>query len=86
MASFRIEFTRSATKDLRAVDRQWVARIMVAIERLADDAIPIGCKKLVGSEHSFRIRVGDYRVIYDLQNESLVISVIRIRHRREVYR
>ena len=59
---------------------------MVAIEGLADDPMPVGCKKLVGSEHTYRIRVGDYRIVYDIQNANLVIFVIRIRHRRDVYR
>jgi mRNA interferase RelE/StbE len=86
MDSFRIEFARSATKDLRAIDHQWVPRILVAIEGLADDPMPVGCKKLVGSEHTYRIRVGDYRIVYDIQNASLVVFVICIRHRRDVYR
>jgi mRNA interferase RelE/StbE len=86
MGSFRIEVVRSATKDLRAIDRQWVPRIMVAIESLADDPIPVGCKKLVGSDHTYRIRVGDYRIVYDIQNSNLVVFVIRVRHRRDVYR
>lgn len=86
MDSFRIEFARSVTKDLRAIDRQWVPRIMVAIESLADDPMPKGCKKLVGSDHSYRIRVGDYRIVYDIQKARLLIHVIRVRHRRDVYR
>ena len=86
MDSFRIEVARSATKELRAIDRQWVPRIMVAIEDLADDPMPVGCKKLVGSEHTYRIRVGDYRIVYDIQNANLVVFVIRIRHRRDVYK
>ena len=86
MDSFRIEVARSATKELRAIDRQWVPRIMLAIEGLADDSMPVGCKKLVGSEYTYRIRVGDYRIVYDIQNANLVIFVIRIRHRRDVYR
>ena len=59
---------------------------MVAIEDLADDPMPVGCKKLVGSEHTYRIRVGDYRIVYDIQNANLTVFVIRIRHRRDVYR
>ncbi len=86
MDSFRIEFTRSATKDLRGIDRQWVPRILAAIEALADDPMPAGCKKLVGADHTFRIRIGDYRVIYDFQGDELVVLIIRVRHRRDVYR
>ena len=86
MASLRIEFARSATKDLRAIDRQWIPRILVAIEALAGEPQPIGCKKLAGSEHTYRIRVGDYRVIYDIHDDELVIFVVRVRHRRDAYR
>jgi mRNA interferase RelE/StbE len=86
MDSFRIEFARSALKDLRAIDRQWIPRIVSAIESLADNASPMGCKKLVGSEHTYRIRIGDYRIIYDIQNANLVVFVIRVRHRRDAYR
>jgi len=86
MASLRIEFARSATKDLRAIDRQWIPRILAAIESLAGEPRPVGCKKLVGSEHTYRIRVGDYRVIYDIHAGELVVFVVRVRHRRDVYR
>lgn len=86
MASFRVEFARSATKDLRGIDRQSIPRILAAIEELTDNPLPIGCKKLVGSEHTYRIRVGDYRIVYDFQDTTLVVFVVRVRHRRDVYR
>ena len=86
MASYRIEFARSATKDLRSIDRQWMPRIASAIDALADDPTPYGCKKLIGSEHTYRIRVGDDRIVYDIQSTQLVVTVIRVRHRQDVYR
>lgn len=86
MAYLRIEFARSAEKDLRSIDRQAIPRILTAIERLSEDPLPAGCKKLVGSEYTYRIRVGDYRVIYEVYNGELRIFVIRVRHRRDVYR
>ena len=86
MDSYRIEFAREATKDLRRIDRVWIPKIITAIEDLAENPRPVGCKKLVGSEHTFRIRVGDYRVIYDIQDNILMVLVVRIRHRRDVYR
>ena len=86
MASLRIEFARSATKDLRGIDRKWIPKIVAEIAGLAEDPRPDGCKKLVGSEHTYRIRIGDYRVIYDIQDEILVVLIVRIRHRRDVYR
>jgi mRNA interferase RelE/StbE len=86
MASYRVELSRSATKDLRAIDRKWIPKIVEAIEALESDPRPQGCKKLVGSDHTYRLRVGDYRVVYDIQDDMLIILVVRVRHRRDVYR
>jgi mRNA interferase RelE/StbE len=86
MASWHIEFAKSAAKDLRAIDLQSIPRILAAIEALAGNPRPLGCKKLVGAEHTYRIRVGDYRVIYDIHDGELVVFVVRVRHRRDVYR
>ena len=52
MASYRVEFARSAAKDLRGIDRKWIPRIVAAIETLESDPRPVGCKKLVGSDHT----------------------------------
>lgn len=86
MDSWRVELTKSAAKDLRGIDRQWIPRILAVIESLETEPRPVGCRKLVGSEHTYRVRVGDYRVIYEIQDERLIILVVRIRHRRDVYR
>jgi mRNA interferase RelE/StbE len=86
MDSLQIEFARSAIKDLRGIDRQWLPKIISAIEALSENPRPSGCKKLVGSEHTYRIRISDYRVIYDIQDHKLVVYVVRIRHRSDVYR
>jgi mRNA interferase RelE/StbE len=86
MDSLRIEFAKSATKDLRGIDRKWIPRIVAEIADLADDPRPAGCKKLVGSDHTYRIRIGDYRVIYEILDDVLVVLIVRIRHRRDVYR
>lgn len=59
---------------------------MAAIESLESDPRPVGCKKLVGSDHTYRLRIGDYRVVYEIQDDILVILVVRIRHRGDVYR
>lgn len=63
-----------------------VPRIVAAIDALAEELRPSGVKKLVGSEHTYRIRVGDYRVVYSIEDRLLVVLVERIRHRGEVYR
>ena len=58
----------------------------MAIDALASDPFPHGHRKLVGSEAKYRIRVGDYRVVYNVENQELVIFIIRIGHRKDIYR
>ncbi len=86
MASYRVEISRSAAKDLRGIDRKWIPRLVAAIEALETDPRPVGCKKLVGSEHTYRVRIGNYRVVYDIHDGTLIVLVVRIRHRGDVYR
>ena len=63
-----------------------VARIVEAVEALADEPYPLGLIKLSGSETAHRIRVGDYRVLYEVYDTEIVVEVIKIGHRRDVYR
>lgn len=84
MPDLRILFRRSARKDLQRLDGVHVRRIFPAIEQLAATPRPQGCRKLKGSEDLFRIRVGDYRVIYEIRPEEVVI--VHVRHRSEAYR
>ncbi len=63
-----------------------IVRVVAAIRELADNPYPQGVKKLAGFDRTFRIRVGDYRVLYDIYENRLVIEIIRIRHRKDVYR
>ena len=62
-----------------------VPRIVAAAEALAGDPFPSGCVKLSGSEFSYRIRVGDYRILYDVFSGRLLIEVIKVGHRKDVY-
>ena len=86
MASYRLEWRRSTRKDLRRIAAADVAKIIAAAESLAQDPFPPGCTKLSGSERSYRIRVGDYRILYDVLSDCLVIEVIKVGHRKDVYR
>ena len=87
MASYEVRLTRSARKDLGAVDsRNDRVRLVAAMERLASNPRPAGSVKLATSDSTYRIRVGNYRVIYEVLDRLLVVDVIRIGHRREVYR
>lgn len=84
--TFRIEVTRTAAKqlaDLPTIDRKRVAR---RIDRLADNPRPMDAKKLEGAGNLWRIRVGDYRLVYQIQKKRLIVVIIRVGHRREVYR
>lgn len=87
MASYEVRLTRSARKELGAVDsRDDRARLVAAMERLASNPRPVASVKLATSDSTYRIRVGNYRVIYEVLDRLLVVDVIRIGHRREVYR
>ena len=86
MASSKVEFKRSAEKDLRRIAKEHIPRILEAVQALAENPLPEGNKKLVGSDLTYRIRIGDYRVIYQFYRERNVIEIARIRHRKDVYR
>lgn len=86
MASYQVEVTHSAVKDLRRIDRTWIPKICQAIEKLGSETRPNGCKKLEGADRTYRVRVSDYRIVYEILDEKLIILVVRIRHRSDVYR
>ena len=83
---YRIEFTSTALRDLRALPRNVQRRIDARILALADNPRPPGVKKLADTECLYRLRVGDYRVVYQILDDRLIIVVVRLGHRREVYR
>ena len=85
MPEYSIEIKRSAQKELDALDDAVFNRIDKKILALAGDPRPTGCKKLKGYKDLWRIRIGDWRVVYIIDDEAKVVSVTRIAHRREVY-
>lgn len=85
MANYRLTFRKSVAKDLRSIPPNDVSRILKRIEALAEDPRPMGSEKLSGQER-FRVRQGVYRIVYEIQDEELVILVVKVGHRREVYR
>ena len=85
MDTYRIEWKRSATKELRSLPTHMVKRIVDAVTQLSVNPFPSGVRKLSGSQHSYRIREGDYRVVYTVTALTLVIEVIRVGHRKEVF-
>lgn len=85
-AVYRIFLASSAERDLSRLAPAVHDRVIAAIQRLSRNPRPPGCRKLAGTANDWRIRVGDYRVIYEIADAIRIIRVSRVRHRREVYR
>lgn len=86
MASYRLVWKRSAEKELAKLPREAIKRIVSLAEALRDDPLPLSAKKLRGAEHTYRVRSGNYRLIYTVEAERLIIEVVRVGHRKDVYR
>ena len=86
MTSYKIDFKPSVEKDLRSLPQSIIARVFKQIEALRDEPFPRQSIKLAGAEHLYRIRIGDYRVIYSVDDTLKQVLVHYVRHRREVYR
>ena len=82
---FEIVFRQSVTKDTKAIPRADLVRILERIQALAEEPRPPGCVKLSGLDY-YRLRQGNYRIVYEIQPNRLIVVVIKIGHRREVYR
>ena len=83
---YRVVLERTAEKDLARLSSETHDRVIAAMQVLATNPRPPGCRKLAGSKHDWRIRVGDYRVVYEIADPIRIVRVNRVRHRREVYR
>ncbi len=85
MESYRLSFKRSVTKDFRSIPQEDVRRILARIDALALEPRPQGCQKLTGQER-YRVRVGRYRIVYEIRDEVLLVIVVAVAHRKGVYR
>ena len=83
---YRLEYTAAARKQIKKLPADILSRIIQTIERLTDNPRPEGIKKLTGYREYYRIRVGNYRIIYTIMDEQLIVLVIRVAHRKNVYR
>lgn len=83
--SYRVELTAAAARQVKKLPHPARDRVLDAIEDLGGDPRPHGAKKLVGEQTAWRVRIGDYRVIYDVFDSELTVSVVRAAHRREAY-
>lgn len=86
MARYRIEISRTAERQLKKLRREDQRRVVKAMLGLADDPRPKGSRKLVGYDDVFRIRVGRYRIIYSISGRKLVIIILKLGQRKDVYR
>lgn len=86
MGSLNLQWRKSTRKDLRRISREAVSRIIAEVEKLAEEPLPHGSEKLSGSERTYRIRVGDYRVVYELLRDAKIVEIQRVRHRKDVYK
>ena len=84
--NYRIEWSRSAVRELRAIDQSIAIKILEIVGRLKDDPRPKGVKKLKGFKDLWRLRVGQYRVIYFLGDAVRLVRVERVGHRRDIYK
>ncbi|MDQ3199146.1 MAG: type II toxin-antitoxin system RelE/ParE family toxin [Verrucomicrobiota bacterium] len=83
---YQVLVERSAEKDLKRFSPEIRSRIATVLRSLAANPRPSGSRKLAGTKHDWRVRVGDYRIIYEIADVIRVVRVQRIRHRRDVYR
>jgi mRNA interferase RelE/StbE len=85
MAGYEIFFRESVWKELRKVPKADLKKILSRIEQLGNDPRPMGCEKLTGHE-LYRVRQGNYRIVYSIQDNELTVWVVKVGHRKDVYR
>lgn len=84
--TYRVEVSPAAVRQLKKLDGTARRRVQAAIELLAEDPRPAAAKKLVGGAGEWRVRTGDYRILYEINDGVLVVLVLAVGHRREIYR
>jgi mRNA interferase RelE/StbE len=86
MDSYKVILKHSVEKDFRKLSKIVLVRVFSVIESLAETPFPPKAAKLEGTDKTYRIRVGDYRIVYEVEAAGKLITVLYVRHRREVYR
>ena len=86
MTSYRVDVSATAERQIRKLEVSDQVRVLRAIKQLADDPRPRGCRKLQGYDDIFRIRVGTFRVIYSVESDRLVVIILKVGNRRDIYR
>jgi mRNA interferase RelE/StbE len=83
---YEVLLERRAQRDIKKLPTEAFHRIIPSVKALAEDPKPPGCRKIAGSKNDWRIRIGEYRVIYEIDEHAEAVKVMRVRHRKEVYR
>ncbi len=83
---YEVYIEKTAENDLRRLPTSTFQRVIPQIRAFAQNPRPSGCQKLIGSKNDWRIRIGDYRVLYEIDEKAKAVRIMRVRHRREVYR
>jgi mRNA interferase RelE/StbE len=83
--SYKVIIKKSAKKEIATLPKNVIKRVLMKIKQLADEPRPSGCRKIVGTENTWRIRVGNYRIIYNVFDDVLIIEVIAVKHRKDAY-
>jgi mRNA interferase RelE/StbE len=86
MAQYKIEISATAERQLKKLPREDTVRILRSISLLAGNPRPVGCRKLSGYDDIYRIRIGNYRAIYEIDGKRIIVVILKIGHRKEVYR
>lgn len=85
MASYKITWKRSAARELEKLPKDVISRIVNAVEQLANDPYPRGTRRLVGADKTYRLREGSYRIIYTVMGKALIVEIIKVGHRKDLY-
>lgn len=86
MANYKIVFRETVEKDWKPIPKKDIARIVMRIEQLAQDQRPADARRLVGEDNIYRLRQGNYRILYTVEDDIITITVISVGHRRDIYR
>lgn len=86
MANYRIEISSTAEKALKKIPKKYLIKIVESIQVLAINPFPEGCRKLAGEEGTYRIRQGNYRIIYEVEGNKLKVLILKVGHRKDIYR
>ena len=86
MAKYKIKVSSTAEKRLKKIPKKDMPRLVAAIQSLSYDPYPEGCRKLMGEKATYRIRQGHYRIIYEVKNKELIILILKLGHRKDIYK